>query len=222
MMELVNDLSPNREQLLVRDEIVAAPAKRACKDQSFELPTAIYIAMATMFASFIAVLRHPFRGGHMAVVYGVIFAFIAAFFAVPAPFPRRQAPQDSAQRRRSACFDFGQPRNSDGDRPFECREATILVLLLPFLILCFGIAVATIAVLTSIDLRSVGVETTWTDCIQRWDNRTARQWLDEAVRFEKMAEWFGRPSSTECELSALGARCKNASRQQAPAVQWLG
>ncbi len=44
-----------REQLLVRDEIVAAPVKRACEDQSFELPSAIYIAMATMFASFIAV-----------------------------------------------------------------------------------------------------------------------------------------------------------------------
>ena len=45
-----------REQLLVRDEIVAAPVKRACDDQTFEVPTAIYVAMATMFAGFIAVL----------------------------------------------------------------------------------------------------------------------------------------------------------------------
>ena len=76
------------EQLLAQGEIVSAPADRACRDQSFELPTAIYIAMATMFTGFVAVLGLAFRGGHMAVVVGVIFAFIAAFFAVPAMFPR--------------------------------------------------------------------------------------------------------------------------------------
>ncbi|HVI04611.1 MAG TPA: hypothetical protein VM711_00765, partial [Sphingomicrobium sp.] len=75
------------ELLLARNEIVAAPEERACKDQSFELPSGIYVAMAMMFAGFIGVLSLAFRGGHMAVVYGVIFAFIAAFFAVPAIFP---------------------------------------------------------------------------------------------------------------------------------------
>jgi predicted RND superfamily exporter protein len=94
-----------REQLLVRDEIVAAPAKRACEDQTFELPTAIYIAMATMLAGFIAVLSLSFRGGHMAVVYGVIFAFIVAFFAVPALFPG-QASEESRTKALSL-FDFG-------------------------------------------------------------------------------------------------------------------
>jgi hypothetical protein len=44
------------EVLIARDEIVAAPAQRACDDQSFELPGGLYVAMATMFAGFIAVL----------------------------------------------------------------------------------------------------------------------------------------------------------------------
>ena len=74
------------QQLLAQGEIVSAPAGRACRDQSFDLPTGIYIAMATMFTGFVAVLGLAFRGGHMAVVVGVIFAFIAAFFAVPATF----------------------------------------------------------------------------------------------------------------------------------------
>ena len=60
------------EQLLSQGEIVSAPADRACRDQSFELPAPIYIAMATMFAGFVAVLGLAFRGGHMAVVVGVI------------------------------------------------------------------------------------------------------------------------------------------------------
>jgi|KBSMisStaDraftv2_1062788.scaffolds.fasta_scaffold320259_2 predicted exporter len=135
-----------REQLLVRDEIVAAPAKRACEDQTFELPTAIYIAMATMLAGFIAVLSLSFRGGHMAVVYGVIFAFIVAFFAVPALFPG-QASEESRTKALSL-FDFGHRGIATATGRASAREATILVLLLPFLILCFGISVATIASLT--------------------------------------------------------------------------
>lgn len=135
-----------REQLLVREEIVAAPAKRACEDQTFELPTEIYMAMVTMFAGFIAVLSLAFRGGHMAVIYGVIFAFIAAFFAVPALFPA--IAHDESRARALSLLDFGQRGIATATGPASAREATILVLLLPFLILCFGIAVATIASLS--------------------------------------------------------------------------
>lgn len=134
-----------REQLLVRDEVVDAPAFRACGDQSFELPTAIYVAMITMFVGFIAVLSLAFRGGHMAVVYGVIFAFIAAFFAVPALFPG-QAPEGGAKA--LSLFDFSHRGIATPTGLASAREATILVLLLPFLILCFGIAVAAIASLS--------------------------------------------------------------------------
>ena len=135
-----------REQLLVRDEIVAAPKKRACYDQTFEIPTAIYIAMASMFAGFVAVLGLSFRGGHMPVVYGVIFAFIAAFFAVPALFPG-QAPKQGRNKALSL-FDFGHRGIATATGRTSARDATILILLLPFLILCFGIAIATIASLT--------------------------------------------------------------------------
>ena len=132
-----------QQQLLVRDEIVAAPAARACEDQSFELPPGIYMAMASMFAGFVAVLGLAFRGGHMAVVYGVIFAFIAAFFAVPAMFPAMAADQTSTKA--LSWFEFGHRGITTATGHASAREATILVLLLPFLILCFGIAIAAIA-----------------------------------------------------------------------------
>lgn len=135
-----------REQLLVQNEIVAAPAKRACHDQSFELPTIIYLAMASMFVGFVAVLSFAFRGGHMAVVYGVIFAFIAAFFAVPALFPA--VARDQRRTKPLTLFDFGHRGIATATGRATARDATILVLLLPFLILCFGIAVATIAALS--------------------------------------------------------------------------
>jgi cytochrome bd-type quinol oxidase subunit 2 len=133
-----------REQLLVRDEIVAAPPKRACEDQNFELPAAIYIAMVMMFAGFVAVLSLAFRGGHLPVVYGVIFAFIAAFFAIPAMFPA-MVPRDSHRTGALSLFDFGHRGIMTATGRASAREATVLVLLLPCLILCFGISVAIIA-----------------------------------------------------------------------------
>lgn len=130
------------ELLIAREEIVSAPALRACDDQTFELPGGIYAAMASMFAGFIAVLSLAFRG-HMAVSYGVIFAFIAAYFAIPAIFPLMK-PADSRSKALSwAMFRYKGITTATGRT--SAREATVLVLLLPFLIFCFGVAVATIA-----------------------------------------------------------------------------
>lgn len=71
---------------------------------------------------------------------------IAAFFAVPALFPG-QVPEESRTKALSL-FDFGERGIATATGRATAREATILVLLLPFLILCFGIAVAMIAALT--------------------------------------------------------------------------
>ncbi len=133
-----------KSEVLIRsDEIVDAPAGRACDDQTFELPSGIYIAMAALFAGFIGVLSLALRGGQMAVVYGVIFAFIAAFFAVPAIFPAMAPSRKKALSWadfRSRGIETATGRSTGG-------EATVLVLLLPALIFCFGIAIAVISAL---------------------------------------------------------------------------
>lgn len=131
------------EQLLARNEIVAPPLQRACEDQTFELPSGIYRAMVIMFVGFIAVLGFAFRGGHMAVIYGVIFAFMAAFFAIPAIFPSMAS--EGASAKSLSWFDFRRRGILTATGKSSAGEATILVLLLPFLVLCFGIAVALIA-----------------------------------------------------------------------------
>ena len=128
---------------LATDELVQRPVQRACDDQTFELPTGLYIAMAMMFAGFVAVLSIAFSGD-MAVSFGVIFFFLGAFFAVPALFPR-MAPEGRRSALRWAEFldrgiDTATGRTSAG-------SATVLVLVLPFLILCFAIAVSIIAAL---------------------------------------------------------------------------
>ena len=131
--------------LHARDELALPPQQleqRACNDQSFELPSAIYIAMGSMFVGFISVLAFAFRS-NMAVSYGVIFAFIAAFFAVPALFPR--VTRGVVANKRLDWHTFRSNGIATATGHASGREATILILLLPFLILCFAIAVATIA-----------------------------------------------------------------------------
>jgi hypothetical protein len=134
------------EQLLAEGEISTAPVERACRDQTFELPIGIYIAMASLFAGFIAVLGLAFRGGHMAVAIGVIFAFIAAFFSIPALFPA--VAKRGSRNGALSWFEFGHRGVDTATGHSTAREATVLVLLLPLLIFCFAIAVVTIASLT--------------------------------------------------------------------------
>jgi hypothetical protein len=131
-----------KAELLAQADFVAAPA-RACQDQSFELPSSIYAATAALFLGFVGVLSFAFMSPIMAIVLGICVSFIAAFFAIPTIFVRTTPDAPPAltwTRFAEAGIDTATGRTS-------ATEATILVLLLPFLILCWAIAIATIAAL---------------------------------------------------------------------------
>jgi hypothetical protein len=135
----------NRNSLLHREEIVAPPIQRACDDRTFELPVALHIATALMFLGFVSVLSLAFRAPEMAVPFGIFALFIVAFFTVPALWVRMR-PEENGSRaldwrefmRRGVVTQAG---TAGG------REAAVLVLLLPFLIFCWALAVAAIALL---------------------------------------------------------------------------
>ena len=132
--------------LLIREEIIAPPLPRACTDRGFELPTGIYVAMAAMFLGFVGVLSFAFRNPEMAVPFGVFVAFITAFFTVPGLWARMK-PEDS----RTQALDWSRfmaEGVATATGHTSGREAAVLALLLPFLILCWAIAVAVIAALT--------------------------------------------------------------------------
>lgn len=128
-------------QLTASNQIVEAPSHRACNDQNFGLPTGIYVAMAMMFAGAVGALSLTFSG-HMAVSYGVIIAFLAMFFAVPGLFPGMAR---HSSTRAARWGEFVERGIDTATGRTSARSATVLVLLLPFLILCFAIAVAAIA-----------------------------------------------------------------------------
>ena len=135
----------NRSSLLHREEIVAPPIQRACDDRTFELPVALHIATALLFLGFVSVLSMTFRAPGMAIPFGIFALFIMAFFTVPALWVRMR-PHENRSRaldwrafmRRGIATETGRAGG---------REAAVLVLLLPFLIFCWALAVATIALL---------------------------------------------------------------------------
>jgi len=131
--------------LAAREEIVAPPAARACNDHSFELPSGLYVATAMLLFGFVSVLSLSFMGPTMVIPYAICIAFIAAFFAVPAIFVRTGSAE--AQTKPLSWSEYRRKGIATATGHTPAGEATTLVLLLPFLIMCWAVAVSTIAAL---------------------------------------------------------------------------
>jgi len=129
--------------LLERDEIVAPPALRACGDQSFEFPTGLYGAMAAMLFGFMAVMAIGFASPGLVVPIGIIVVFLTAFFAIPCLFVTTVPDGMASRALRWSDFMHNGVETETGHT--SGGEAFTLVLILPFLILCWGIAVSIIA-----------------------------------------------------------------------------
>lgn len=133
----------DRVKLLARDEIVASPAQRACEDHSFELPPAIFGAMAALFFGFLGVLAIGLAEPQLIVPMGVNFAFLTAFFAVPAIF----AGVTKDESRSLRWSEFMRKGIDTATGHSSGSEAAVLVLVLPALIFFWAIAIVTIVAL---------------------------------------------------------------------------
>ena len=111
-------------------------------DRSFELPTGLYVTIAALFFAAARVMAFGFAAPAMIVPTGIIAVFIAMFFAVPAMWVRMK-PDDAPRPTSWARF------QRDGVMtPFgrsTAGAATVQMLILPTLILVWGVAVVTIA-----------------------------------------------------------------------------
>jgi len=128
------------EQAIIHE----APALRAptSVDRSFELPIGLLAGSAFAYVAFIAIMAVGFGNPHLIVPMGIILVFFGMAFAVPAMWmrmkpehPQRLTPW-SRFRRQGIMTAFG---------PSTANAATIQVLILPVLILLWGLAVVAIA-----------------------------------------------------------------------------
>lgn len=130
-------------RLLAREEIVSSPAPRACHDQSFELPPALFRAMAALFFGFLAVLTIGLAEPHLVVPMGVNFFFLTAFFAVPAVFVGAAQGETRALR----WSEFMRKGIQTATGHSSGVEAVVLILALPAMIFLWALAVVTIVAL---------------------------------------------------------------------------
>lgn len=119
---------------------VAEP--RACTDRNFELPTALYVVTVGSYLAFLGVMAIGFQSPGLILPMVIFVVYVVMAFATPALWTRMKP--DSASRAltlgqfRARGIDTYTGHNTSG-------AAAIQMLLLPVLILLWGVATVIIA-----------------------------------------------------------------------------
>jgi len=132
-------------QLVAEKAIIhGAPALRlpTTVDRNFELPLGLYAATAGLFFAAAGVMAIGFAAPAMIVPTGIIAVFIAMFFAVPAMWMRMK-PENP--QRLTSWSRFRQNGIMTAYGHTSAGAATVQVLILPVLILLWGLTVVLIA-----------------------------------------------------------------------------
>jgi len=138
----------DRTQIAQVARIVApmpTPVIVAHPPRHFDLPFGLFAATAGAYLAFVAVMATAFATEGLIVPIGIIVAFLAAFFGIPALFARMN-PQ--AAERALTWAEFRRKGIQTHTGRMAAKDATIQVLVLPTLIVCWGLAVAAIVALT--------------------------------------------------------------------------
>lgn len=136
----------------IRELIVATPVQsslgvsaRTSVDRSFGLPTVLYIATVALYLAFISVMAGLFLNPELAIPMVIFAGLVILAFGLAGCWTRMKPTNDSAPADWAA-FRANGIETSSGR--LTAGEATIQVLILPVLILGWGLAVALIVALT--------------------------------------------------------------------------
>lgn len=124
--------------------VTDAPA-RTRVDRNFGLPTGLYVATVALYLAFLGLMTTLFANAELAIPLAVMAGFIVLFFGLSALWTRMN-PQNP-----TAPMTWGQ-LSTRGIETLSGRltasEAAVQVLILPVLILGWGVAIAVIVGLT--------------------------------------------------------------------------
>ncbi|MFM7377851.1 MAG: hypothetical protein ACKO1O_06945 [Erythrobacter sp.] len=140
MSHIVHDLLARGDARIV-EAPEAAPRDRHEVDRNFGLPTALYGATVAGYLGFLLVVGSAFANPGLAIPMVIFVVFIIAGFGVPALWTRlagnTSAPQTLGE------FEAKGIQTATGR--LAAKDASIQVLILPVLLVCWGLAVAVIA-----------------------------------------------------------------------------
>lgn len=150
-------MSEHVKEMIARGEarIVDAPDSKARQtrhqvesDRNFELPTGLFVATAGCYLGFLAITGIAFATPTLGIPMAIFALFIVAAFGVPTIWTRLKKnglePNDTNPLTAGQFADQGIMTNTGRLAP---RDATIQVLILPVLIVMWGLAAVIIAAL---------------------------------------------------------------------------
>ncbi|KEO90810.1 hypothetical protein EH31_07165 [Erythrobacter longus] len=127
--------------------IVAAPAAKNAPvvDRSFGLPNRLYLVTVGAYLGFIAIMAIAFINPVLVIPMVIFAGFIIAAFGVPAIFTQLKGNDSKAM----TWGEFENKGIMTNTGPLAPAEAAIQVLVLPILLVFWGIAAVTIAAIVS-------------------------------------------------------------------------
>ena len=145
MSHIVHDLIARGDARVVDQPAVPAVRHQVEADRNFGLPTALYGATIACYLGFLAIVGTAFANPVLAIPMAVIVLLVVAAFGVPAIWTRLK--DNASEPQTLGDFDAkGVMTNTGRLAP---RDAAIQVLILPVLLVCWGIAVAVIAAIVA-------------------------------------------------------------------------
>ncbi|MGB3469833.1 MAG: hypothetical protein WBA51_03305 [Erythrobacter sp.] len=110
-------------------------------DRNFELPTGLYVGTVAGYLGFLAVMLASFAAPALAIPMVIFALFIVAGFGIPAVWTRLKG-NTSRPLAPGRFHDIGIMTNTGR---CSARDASVQVLILPVLVVVWGLAIATIA-----------------------------------------------------------------------------
>ncbi|MEP2737247.1 MAG: hypothetical protein ABJP34_13230 [Erythrobacter sp.] len=136
------------EELVKKAHIVDAPIAQqhalTVVDRSFEMPSALYATTVALYLGFLAIMFVGFSTPGLIIPMAIFTIFVVGGFGVPADWTQMQ-PDNPAKPMTMGKFARDGIMTNTGR--LNAREATVQMLILPVLIVVWGLAVVTIAAL---------------------------------------------------------------------------
>ena len=144
MSHIVHDLIARGEARVV--EQPAAKVRHQVEvDRSFGLPTTLYGATIACYLGFLVIVGTAFANPVLAIPLAIIVLLIVAAFGVPAIWTRLRGNPSAPQ----TLGEFETRGIMTNTGRLSARDATMQVLVLPVLLVMWGIAVAVIAAIVA-------------------------------------------------------------------------
>ena len=145
MSHIVHDLIARGEARVVDQPAVSPVRHQVEADRNFGLPTTLYGATIACYLGFLMIVGTAFANPVLAIPLAIIVLLIVAFFGVPAIWTRLKGNVSEPQ----AMGEFESRGIMTNTGRLSAGEASAQVLVLPVLLVCWGIAVAVIAAIVA-------------------------------------------------------------------------